>query len=194
MYEFFQLAQELLKRGLEGLKTSKFLDETQQTLISNLLKLTINCLSFDFIGAASDDSSDDATCLQVPTNWRPAFLDSNTLKLYFDLFHLLPSNVSSLSLSCLVHLASVRRSLFNNIERINFMNNLISGIKCILENPQGLSDPSSYHEFCRLLARLKTNYQLSELVKSNDYAKTIGLIANFTITSLRVSLCPCKQT
>lgn len=80
----------------------------------------------------------------------------------------------------------MRRTLFNNLERGTFLNNLITGIRCILENPQGLSDPSSYHEFCRLLARLKTNYQLGELVKAEEYAKTLELIANFTITSLRV--------
>ena len=55
-----------------------------------------------------------------------------------------------------------------------------------MENPTKLSDPSAYHEFCRLLARLKINYQLGELVKADDYAKTLELIANFTITSLRV--------
>ncbi|KAJ6221671.1 hypothetical protein RDWZM_000216 [Blomia tropicalis] len=186
LFEFFQLAQELLNRALEGLKATKFLDEDQQTLISNLLKLTIHCLSFDFIGASSDDSSDDLTCVQIPTNWRPAFLDPKTLKLYFDLFHLLPSHLSSLSLSCLVQLASVRRTLFNNLERATFLNNLINGIRCILENPQGLSEAGSYHEFCRLLARLKTNYQLGELVKADEYAKTLELIANFTITSLRL--------
>lgn len=108
------------------------------------------------------------------------------MKLYFDLFHLLPSHLSSLSLSCLVQLASVRRTLFNNLERATFLNNLINGIRCILENPQGLSEAGSYHEFCRLLARLKTNYQLGELVKADEYAKTLELIANFTITSLRL--------
>ena len=30
----------------------------------------------------------------------------------------------------------------------------------------GLSEHDNYHEFCRLLGRLKTNYQLSELVSS----------------------------
>ncbi|XP_046909071.2 ran-binding protein 16 [Dermatophagoides farinae] len=186
LYEFFQLAQGLLKSALEELKKNKILYDDEQTLISNLLKLIINCLSFDFIGASSDDSSDDLTCVQIPTNWRPAFLDMNNLKIYFDLFHLLPANISSLSLSCLVQLASVRRSLFTNTERVNFLNNLISGIRIILENPTKLSEPSAYHEFCRLLARLKINYQLGELVKADDYAKTLELIANFTITSLRM--------
>ena len=63
------------------------------------------------------------------------------------------------------------------------------GVKDILENPQvqGLSDPANYHEFCRLLARLKSNYQLGELVKVDNYPQVIKLIAEFTVTSLQVT-------
>uniref|UniRef100_A0A674BTI5 Exportin 7 n=1 Tax=Salmo trutta TaxID=8032 RepID=A0A674BTI5_SALTR len=50
---------------------------------------------------------------------------------------------------------------------------------------QSLSDPNNYHEFCRLLARLKSNYQLGELVKVENYPEVIRLIANFTVTSLQ---------
>lgn len=53
---------------------------------------------------------------------------------------------------------------------------------------QSLSDPNNYHEFCRLLARLKSNYQLGELVKVENYPEVIRLIANFTVTSLQVRL------
>lgn len=88
----------------------------------------------------------------------------------------------------MVQFASVRRSLFNNTERAKFLMQLVSGVRYILENPQGLSDPNSYHEFCRLLARLKSNYQLSELVKVEGYPETIALITKFTVTSLQVSL------
>lgn len=35
----------------------------------------------------------------------------------------------------------------------------------------GLSDHDNYHEFCKLLGRLKTNYQLSELVSVDNYGK-----------------------
>ena len=63
---------------------------------------------------------------------------------------------------------------------------LVGGVRYILENTQGLSDPNCYHEFCRLLARLKANYQLSELVKIEDYPETIALITKFTVTSLQV--------
>lgn len=53
---------------------------------------------------------------------------------------------------------------------------------------QCLPDPNNYHEFCRLLARLKSNYQLGELVKVENYPEVIRLIANFTVTSLQVRL------
>lgn len=126
------------------------------------------------------------------------------------------------ALSCLVQIASVRRSLFSNTERAKFLTHLVSGVKHILQNPQvlliplnavsvlsqqinnmlhvycdyslfvmqGLSDPSNYHEFCRLLARLKSNYQLGELVMVENYPEAIQLIAKFTVQSLQV----CSET
>lgn len=56
-------------------------------------------------------------------------------------------------------------------------------------NFQSLTDSGNYHEFCRLLARLKSNYQLGELVKVDNYPEVIKLIAEFTITSLQVCVC-----
>lgn len=92
------------------------------------------------------------------------------------------------ALSCLVQIASVRRSLFTNTERAKFLTHLVNGVKHILQNPQGLSDPSNYHEFCRLLARLKSNYQLGELVTVENYPEAIQLVAKFTVESLQVCL------
>ncbi|TRY65445.1 hypothetical protein DNTS_008775 [Danionella cerebrum] len=114
-------------------------DESQHGLLMQLLKLAHNCLNFDFIGTSTDESSDDLCTVQIPTSWRS------------------------------VQIASVRRSLFNNAERAKFLSHLVDGVKRILENPQSLSDPNNYHEFCRLLARLKSNYQLGELVKVENY-------------------------
>lgn len=58
---------------------------------------------------------------------------------------------------------------------------------------QCLPDPNNYHEFCRLLARLKSNYQLGELVKVENYPEVIRLIANFTVTSLQVGASQCSS-
>lgn len=68
----------------------------QHGLITQCLRLAHNCLTFDFIGTSTDESSDDLCTVQIPTSWRPAFLDYNTLKLFFDLYHSLPSSLSPL--------------------------------------------------------------------------------------------------
>lgn len=35
-----------------------------------LLKLSYNCLNYDFIGTSTDESSDDLCTVQIPTSWR----------------------------------------------------------------------------------------------------------------------------
>ena len=67
-----------------------------------LLRLAHNCLTFDFIGTSTDESSDDLCTVQIPTSWRPAFLEFSHLQLFFDLYSALPSTLSPLALSCLV--------------------------------------------------------------------------------------------
>ncbi|XP_014255047.1 exportin-7 isoform X2 [Cimex lectularius] len=186
LFEIFRLSCSLLGTASENCKSLNFNDEGQHGLMIQLLRLAHNCLTFDFIGTSTDESSDDLCTVQIPTSWRPAFLDFTTLKLFFDMYHSLPTSLSPLALSCLVQIASVRRSLFSNTERSKFLTQLVNGVKHILQNPQGLSDPSNYHEFCRLLARLKSNYQLGELVIVENYREAIQLIAKFTVQSLQM--------
>ncbi|KAL7742627.1 hypothetical protein ACLKA6_013958 [Drosophila palustris] len=188
LFDTFLLSCSLLNTARDNSKSLNFLDESQQALISQVLRLTKNCLSFDFIGSSTDESADDMNNVQIPTAWRPAFLDSNTLKLFFDLYQILPNNLASYSLSCLVQMTSVRRSLFSNSERTKFLTHLVEGVKNILTNLHGLSDPDNYHEFCRLLARLKSNYQLGELIAVPCYPEAIELIAKFTVQSLHMWL------
>ncbi|ODM92544.1 Exportin-7 [Orchesella cincta] len=180
LLEIFRLSCTLLKNALESGKTTN-LDES---LMNQLLRLAQSCLTFDFIGTSSDESSDENSTVQIPTHWRSTFLDGGALQLFFDLYHHLPATVSSTALSCLVQMASIRRSLFSNTERVKFLTGLVSGVKHILLNPQGLGDTNNYHEFCRLLARLKSNYQLGELVVIDCYKEAIQLIAKFTVDSL----------
>ncbi|XP_019491511.1 PREDICTED: ran-binding protein 17 isoform X2 [Hipposideros armiger] len=137
------LACSLLKEVLA--KPLNLQDQGQQNLVMQVLKLVLNCLTFDFIGSSADESADDLCTVQIPTTWRTIFLEPETLDLFFNSYHSLPPLLSQL----------------------------------------GLSDPGNYHEFCRFLARLKTNYQLGELVMVKEYPEVIRLIANFTITSLQ---------
>jgi len=186
LFEFFQMSTNLLRTALENKKNLDFTDSAQHGLLTQLLRLSHNCLTFDFIGTSTDESSDDLCTVQIPTTWRPAFLEFSTLQLFFDLYFSLPSTLSPHALACLVQIASVRRSLFNNAERAKFLNQLVAGVRKILQNPQELSDPNNYHEFCRLLARLKSNYQLGELVMVDNYQESIQLMAKFTVESLQM--------
>ncbi|CAG0884315.1 unnamed protein product [Cyprideis torosa] len=189
LLEIFQLSCNLLRSALNSSgdrRQMKSLDSAHHGLMQNLLKLAYACLTFDFIGTSVDESSDDLSTVQIPTNWRPAFMDPSTLQLFFDLYAALPNTISPMALSCLVQLASVRRSLFNNAERAKFLNSLVKGVRGLLDSPEGLSDPNNYHEFCRLLARLKSNYQLGELVVVDNYPEFIQSIASFTIQSLQM--------
>jgi hypothetical protein len=45
-------------------------------------------------------------------------------------------------------------------------------IQNIFQTQKGLDNPDNYHQFCRLLARLKTNFQLSELVSVDGWVHT----------------------
>ena len=109
--------------ALENKNNLDFNDSAQHGLMTQLLRLAHNCLTFDFIGTSTDESSDDLCTVQIPTAWRPAFLEYATLQLFFDLYHSLPSSLSPLALSCLVQIArSVKRS-HPNIKSSNVASN-----------------------------------------------------------------------
>ncbi|XP_034721361.1 exportin-7-like, partial [Etheostoma cragini] len=144
LFDIFTLSCNLLKQTKQSEQTVTIAsgknlnlnDESQHGLLMQLLKLSYNCLNYDFIGTSTDESSDDLCTVQIPTSWRSAFLDSSTLQLFFNLYHSIPPSLSPLVLSCLVQIASVRRSLFNNAERAKFLSHLVDGVKRILANPQ----------------------------------------------------------
>jgi len=187
--ELFSLSCNILHSSVAALSANDRSPERLK-LIEVALKLTLNCLSFDFIGTSPDESnSDDLPTVQIPSSWRRLFVEFTTLDLFFRLYHILPPQISCYALSCLVQMTSVRRSIFSNQERLQFLNRIVDGVECILRNPSGLSDPSTYHEFCRLLLRFKANFQLSELTKVQSYPTLIGLIKDFTCHAFQVWNC-----
>ncbi|VEL44290.1 unnamed protein product [Protopolystoma xenopodis] len=85
-------------------------------------------------------------------------------------------------------MASIRRSFFANDERPAFLASLLSGCRRVMaEQTAGLAaSPDTYHAFCRLLARVKCNFQLSELAVLPDYNEFIRLFKELTVKSLQV--------
>lgn len=175
--EIFKIALTSLRQLMEQGGEDRVRDQA--------LALALKCLSYDFVGTSLDESSEDLGTIQVPSSWRPLLEESSTMKLFFDYYAATRPRLSTQALECLVRLASVRRSLFSSeAERCKFLAQLMNGTREILRTQSGLEDHDNYHEYCRLLGRLKTNYQLSELVKVDHYSEWIQLVADFTQQSL----------
>lgn len=186
LYSAFQIAITTLNRVHPREAMSGITDEEKANVAHEGLTLATNCLSFDFIGTNPEESAEDVSTVQVPSLWRPIVQDTNTMQLLFDFYMSSPPPISSMALQALVQLSSVRRSLFaSEKERTDFLQALMSGIQLIMSREQGLTDEDNYHQFCRLLGRLKASYQLSELVKITHFIEWIQLSARFTVKSLQ---------
>lgn len=150
------------------------------------LQLALACLSYDFIGTTLDEASEELGTIQVPSTWRGTMEDSATSALFFDLYRSTQPPIQSLTIQVLVLLGSLRRSLFSSDEeRQSFLQRMVRGSLLILQTQCGLADHDNYHELCRLLSRLKANFQLSELVQCDDYKAWIALVATFTVDSFK---------
>lgn len=175
----------ILQIGLTALRQQHEARTGDDKLKELAVMLVQRCLSYDFVGTSQDDSAEDLCNIQVPTSWRSQVEDKNTMQLLVDVYYASEPPVSSTALEAIVKLASVRRSLFQSeSERSAFLGRLISASKDILISQTGLNRHENYHEFCKLLMRLKTNYQLSELVSVDNYQQWIENVASFTVKSL----------
>ena len=184
LFQIFQISITTLRH----LQSGGIVDasESQSLSIANYaLALATGCLSFDFIGTNPEESAEDVGTVQVPSSWRPVVQDTTTMQLFFECYRGSEPPRSNQALQAIVQLSSVRRSLFSSEkERTVFLQALMNNIQDIMRTKLGLEYEENYHEFCRLLGRLKASYQLSELVRVTGFADWLELASSFTITSL----------
>mmetsp|Transcript_12963 Transcript_12963/g.18933 ORF Transcript_12963/g.18933 Transcript_12963/m.18933 type:complete len:1115 (-) Transcript_12963:105-3449(-) len=184
LFKVFQLGLTTLKQ----LQTRAIVaDQAQeQSLGEQALRLTVKCLNFDFIGTNPDESSEDVGTIQAPTSWRSVLQDPSTIELFFELYKNTSPPRSSKAMEAIILLCSVRRSLFpTDKDRAAHLGRAMTGIRSLLSNQTGFQHQDNYHQFCRLLGRLKANYQLSELVKADGYLEWLELASGFTVQSIR---------
>eukprot|EP00040_Diaphanoeca_grandis_P028479 m.165065 g.165065 ORF g.165065 m.165065 type:complete len:1101 (-) comp31368_c0_seq1:40-3342(-) len=184
LFKIFQAALDMTLKLVN--KQITIVDRAEEKkLAERVLNLGRVCLSFDFLGTNTDESTDDTRTAQLPSTWRDTIAAPNTMEIYFRMYMTQDAPVSALAMTCLVQLASARRTLFTNQQRTEYLERLVICINKVFETSHGLENPDNYHEFCRLLARLKTNFQLSELVNIEGYTECISRAADFTVKSLR---------
>jgi exportin-7 len=185
LFRIFQVSLTTLKQ-LQMHNIAGATKDQEQRLGDFALGLAIKCLSFDFIGTNPDESADETGSIQVPTSWRQVIQDPQTMQLLFDYYKGSREPNSAKCLETLMLFASVRRNLFaTDKDRASFLSQLVQGICTILKTQQGLSEQQNYHEFCRLLGRLKSNYQLSELMKVDMFQEWMDMTPDFTVKSFR---------
>ena len=183
LYQVYKISLETLQRLKSGQIPAS--DAERGRIQEHSLHLALVCLGYDFIGTTLDEASEELGTVQVPSTWRPTLEDPATMATYFDAFAE-GSDASRFALEVLVAFGSLRRSLFSSDdERQAFLFRMMSGTLHILNTQCGLSDHDNYHELCRLLARLKANFQLSELVQCSNYAEWIAMVATFTVDSFK---------
>ena len=168
-------------------RSSTVANQSQEEILGEqALGLVVRCLSFDFIGTNPDESSEDVGTIQAPTSWRPVLQESSTIELLFDFYKTTNPPRSNKSMEAIILLCSIRRSLFpTDKDRGAFLGRVMGGIRELLSQQIGFEHQDNYHQFCRLLGRLKSNYQLSELVKAEGYLEWLELASGFTVQSIR---------
>lgn len=185
LYATFQVALTTLNQ-LQSNAIPGITPEQSKKMGSLALNLCYSCLTFDFIGTNPEESVDDVGTVQLPSNWKPIVQDTSTMQLFFDLYKVSSPPRSSTALQVLIQLSCVRRTLFQTEkERMAYLHVLLSGIRDIMNTKHGLDQVENYHEFCRLLGRLKASYQLSELIKVTGFIDWLELAADFTVKSLQ---------
>lgn len=163
-------------------------DPRQEAILGEqALSLSLKCLNFDFIGTNPDEATtEDVGTIQVPTTWRNVIQEPSTIDLFFHFYTTTEPPQSALAMENIILLSSVRRSLFaTDKERGVFLGHLLEGIRGILSKETGMQHQDNYHQFCRLLGRIKANYQLGELVQVEGYVEWLELACNFTVQSVR---------
>ena len=181
----FQIALTMLQQLLAG-KVSQATPEQILQIKKRALGLGIRCLSFDFIGMQPDDSIEDNETIQIPSTWRSLVVDPATMQLMTRMYLESEPAQATLAMELLMLWSSCRRSVFVREEdRTNFLSELMNSILMILKSKQGLSHEQNYHAFCRLLGRIKNNFQLTELLQANQWTEFSKEITAFTVQSFQ---------
>ena len=99
-------------------------------MVQHTLALVLACLNYDFVGTAvgcagdnSGGGADDMVSVQLPAAWRPVFLDTNTVDLFFRLFAGLPQSPTAPNLRVLVSILLML--LFSRCQFLTLLSSLL---------------------------------------------------------------------
>ncbi|KAI9353121.1 armadillo-type protein [Pilaira anomala] len=177
----YKTLEELVQRSIIFTASNQ-----EQRLQDATLNLLTKCFSYDFNGTSVDEAGEDIGIIQIPSSWRPLFEQPEFLTTLFKAYADFPPPYSSKVMECMVQIASVRKTLFNDQEeRSKFVVKVMQGIREIILSSQGLNNTDNYNEFCRLLYRFRATVPLNEMVEKPGYLDWIELIADFSLKAFQ---------
>ncbi|KAH8739237.1 nuclear pore protein RBP16/17, partial [Cryptosporidium ryanae] len=184
----FQIAIKTLRQIHLG--TISVSNQQEYRLLKQVLQLIHCCLSYDFMGTVPDETSDEQNTVMIPHSWT-VLREEYIPIIFFDMYAKCCGAGSSMldcaamCLQCLILYSSIRRSFFpTQTDRTRSLASLMSGTAGIIQTKMGLANEGCYHELCRLLGKLNTANQLTELASSDAFGVWIDQVYAFTIASL----------
>eukprot|EP00760_Papus_ankaliazontas_P002418 PhM_4_TR10992/c0_g1_i1/m.80655/K18460/XPO7, EXP7; exportin-7 len=163
----------IFRVGLDAMKQCRGTEE----IVTAAAGLCAACLNYDFAGLFIDEL-DDSGNTQIPMAWAALFSEMDVVGLLWELYgqYAMPD-----ILRCLTLLGACRRTFFSNeADRAKWLAAFISGVVELLRTERGLDKEEVLQEVCRMHAKLKGTYQLTELVNCVFFEQWMGLIADFS--------------
>ncbi|KAG0375493.1 Ran-binding protein 17 [Mortierella sp. AD032] len=174
----FQFALTTLKSLLQAS------DAESEKLRDSVLQLMKACLGFDFIGTLPDESSDDVGSIQAMTTWRIVFEEPEYLEVLWECWKKFSGATSILAMESLSQAASIRRSLFSSDETRNiYIHHIMRETVLTIKSQAGqakLQEVGNFHEFCRMLSKFRSTFQLSEICEYKEFEQWISLVGEFS--------------
>jgi hypothetical protein len=119
-------------------------------ITENALSILNSCLGFDFLGYSSDqDGMTSAT--QIPSNWKSYVLEENMAEVLISSFATVPASYHQQVLEVLGYLMGIRRSLFNEGERITYAQNMCTVATKLLSFPFKETEQTGNHISYRIV-------------------------------------------
>lgn len=146
-----------------------------------LLDLLLACLSYDFLGSQQQESTQDCNSIQVPSSWRCFFEDASNINVYFSVFRGFGGEPARKAMACLIHVASVRPSLFQDDKKKHaFHYRLVDIADEIMGKKIHLDNPEIFHEVSRFLYRLERVAKVLELEDKEKLFSHYRLLESLT--------------
>ena len=169
LLDCFKVALSILQQSLNSAAS----DSPEQ---AQAIGICLSCLTFDFIGNR-DEIAEELGAIQIPTTWKQLLVEADSVDLFWKLYSRTHQTQQGTDiLKCIVQLAGVRITK----DKEAWLAGLLYGMLIVLQEKIGLENPGNNHEFCRLLSKIKPNFQVDELASCKHYTPWVKAVAVFT--------------